>query len=1528
MIKSLLKQLKVLFFALLMFASRNILAQAQPCPLSNNQWQWPTHTNWFFGDAQKIRFGASGSAGPVVSSITGAGSPYKSYESCASASDESGNLVFFTNGVDAWDGGGNKLAVPGGRFLTGAENPTGDAGSAVQGVMIVKHPLDVNNYYIFTTDDAISGQDWNTTLGAAKTPVTYGFNCYVYNKLTNTISGPTRLKDAGGANYRSTEQVAATFHSNGIDVWIVTHEATPTTAPKNQTVSTRNYFAYKLTCSGLTTTPVVSSLGFYVTVGSDWASHSDRSNERASLQFNWAGNKAAASHHRGNGAISNINECVSLMDFNATTGVLSNSVNINGSTIDVSNPYDCEFSPSDNRLYVTFLSSPWDVPAINGKVAYYNLSAGNSYNLVSNISTSIDGGIIKLGGDGKMYTGSFGTNPWGYKNAVGVVSNPDGAASFNVAGLPTAAGSMSYGLPNAFIPPRDYLKIRDTSVTECDLPLDMGVRWKCKGTDAEDITLNGWSIKGTPAGGSITASNGIFNATAPGVYEVYYTICSIKDTALITVIACNCPVDLKVSQPKICIGNQVKLDSLVLGGPGVWSIDSVPTSTGTNPTLTISAGDTLFTSITGNKIGTYKLLFKDAADASCRDSVYIVVNPLPAPNIASFGPLCKDSIVTTMTLTPAIVGGVGQWAIDGVPSTNQFDPTLGSISSGPHLIGYLHSDANGCIFGDTLTVVVKALKNATITQAGPFCSNASSVNLTAATSGGVWSGTGITNPASGTFNPNNAGAGSHVITYAFPGLCNSADTMTIVVNPAKDATLSKHDSTVCTTDPSVNISVFPAQAGGVWTIISPIGSAGVITSPFVPGNYAAGDYKIEYSLANPCGDKDTLTMHVVGQFDATISVTAAQDTVCQSASSFTVTKVMAGGTWKATCGICIDNNGLFNPATATVGNNTVTYSNASNCGDTQTVNIFVLPAITSVITKDTALCVNQTYTPTNNWLPVDPATLGFPLVGVWQFVGAGNPLSLNAATGAFNAAIAGAGTYKITYSVSLYPCFIPDTITIRVDAMPNPLVTPVSPLCANAPIKVLTANTIGLWTTAAAAGTITGNNFNPATAGAGNWEVRNTVTNGKCSAWDTITITVKALPVINLTPIPDQCLGSALVDLRPYDQPDTGVWSGTGVTGTNFNPNSVGTKTLTYSIAGLCPVSKTIDVNVQTTPNPVITGDSVICENIATGMQLTADDAGGVWVGQGMNSATGLFTNAGLAPGYYPIEYQINSVLCKDTAFYTLRVLKVPKTDFVADKLEGCVWLGINYTDISDSVPVASKWQFNQGDGISEAIGFVNSKTYTTPGLYDSYLENTYANGCKSVELKEDYITAYGIPNAEFTSSPDLISTADPVASFSDQSSNDVVAWSWKFTDKGAPTTSTLQNPQVSFNSTEDDTVQVWQFVTTAGGCVDSISHDVIIRTNTVIYVPNSFTPNGDGVNDDFIPKGINFDEQGYEFLVFDRWGELIFKTNNATEPWNGTRNNTMHDAQIDVYVWKVTYVDHFSGIKQDPIVGHVSLIR
>ena len=188
-------------------------------------------------------FGTNGSGASTVGTLTGGAFWFPSYEAVSSVSDESGNLIFFTNGVSLWDAGGNAVAIPGGRLKTGAEIASGDAGSAVQGVFVVKHPLDPNNYYIFCTDDAIYGQNGTTN----------GFNYFVYNKTNATVTGPTRL-----GNYRTTEQVAATWHSNGIDIWIVTHEALPLGQEKPS--FTQKYNAYLLSCTGVNSTAVSSTL--------------------------------------------------------------------------------------------------------------------------------------------------------------------------------------------------------------------------------------------------------------------------------------------------------------------------------------------------------------------------------------------------------------------------------------------------------------------------------------------------------------------------------------------------------------------------------------------------------------------------------------------------------------------------------------------------------------------------------------------------------------------------------------------------------------------------------------------------------------------------------------------------------------------------------------------------------------------------------------------------------------------------------------------------------------------------------------------------------------------------------------------------------------------------------------------------------------------------------------------------------------------------------------------------------------------
>jgi gliding motility-associated-like protein len=1661
--KFLLKITTKSFVLFATFLLVNSLLTAQTCPASQNPWTWKSHSKWFYGEGNMLTF-PNGTGAPTVASTPTAGTwAAGSYESTASACDDNGNLLFYTNGTQVNAANGAVLSTA---LTTGDEN-NGQRGSSVQGVMIVRHPLNPDNYYIFCLDDAL-------------TP-TRGLYYFIYNKVSNTVGGGTRI-----GNFRTTEQIGATWHNNGVDIWIAIHRS-----------GTADMYSYLLTCTGVSNaaTPVISS-----NVVLNATSQTD--NDRSSFKFSWGGTKAVATAHLGGGNWDPANAVVAL-DFNKTTGAFTKNAAI-GTNV-TTNPYCVEWTTDDANIYMTEVTT-------SSIIKMSTAGWGNAATMIASkatINTTGQGGWIKVGGDGRMYRvgsgGSLGTisgNTW----------TPNAVAS---------PQTITYSLPNMFIPPQDYLEIQPVGpFCNTASAVDMSALWKCKGTSAEDPINYPTAWSGT----NVTNPNGMFNPNglAAGTYVITYTLCAIQDTEHVVITTCNvtCLDTTLKFQPAICAGVNVDLNTLKTNttSPGTWSIIGA----GANfPTINGST----FTTNSNTAGGTYTVrytLSPAPVDPSCAkyNERTIVVNAKPVVTLvnriicqgdaaATFdagagyttynwnngaGALqtfssttaatqtvyvtdakgCKDTATATLTVNPKPVVTLTNKIICQGDAAASFDAGAGyttyNWNNGAGALQTFSStvaatetvyvtDANGCKDTATATLTVNTkpvvtLTNQTICQGddaatfdagagfttynwnnGAGASQTFSTTANATHTVYVTDANGCKDTATATLTVNpkpnvsvasksicqgdaawvfdagagfttynwDAGAGAaqtfstsangpHTVIITDAKGCKDTATATLTVNPKPAVTLTNR--VICQGDAAVTFdagagytsynwnngsgasqtfsttanathTVFVADANGCKDTASatltvnpkpaitvadqtkcPLdGAQTFTTSPAGFTTYdwdnggaatptlstsVGGNHTVIVTDANGCKDTATAKLNILTQFDATISVTATQDTVCQSASSFSVTKVMAGGTWSATCGICIDNNGLFNPATATIGSNTITYSNSSSCGDTQTVNIFVLPVITSVLTKDTALCVNQQYTPSNNWLPVDPATLGFPVVGVWNFVGAGNPASLNPVTGAFDAAIAGAGTYKITYSVTMYPCFIQDTITIRVDAMPNPAITAVNPMCQNAAVTNLSATTIGVWTTTAPAGSITGNQFNPTTAGAGNWEVYNTVTNGKCQAKDTITIVVKQAPVINLTPIPDQCLGGPLVDLTQYDAPDTGTWSGNGVTGTNFNPSTVGTKTLTYSIGGLCPTSKTIDVTVQTTPNPSITGDSTICENATTDIQLTADKVGGTWVGSGMNAATGLFTLSGLAPGNYPIQYQMNGVLCKDTAFFNIRVIDVPKTDFIADRLVDCGYTQISFTDVSDSIPVHNTWQFNQGSGTYSDAQFIQIVSFNTPGVFDVSLINHYASGCTSTEYKDDYITVYPLPNAEFHSSPDIISTLNPLADFTDAStsSTNVTDWLWKFTTKGTPTTSTLQNPEVNFSSVNDDTIPVWLFITDAHGCVDSVKHDVILRTNTVLYVPNAFTPNEDGVNDGFIPKGINFDEKGYEFIVFDRWGEVIFKTNNATEAWNGKRDNNLRDAQIDVYVWKVTYVDHFSGIKQDPIVGHVSLIR
>ena len=101
---------------------------------------------------------------------------------------------------------------------------------------------------------------------------------------------------------------------------------------------------------------------------------------------------------------------------------------------------------------------------------------------------------------------------------------------------------------------------------------------------------------------------------------------------------------------------------------------------------------------------------------------------------------------------------------------------------------------------------------------------------------------------------------------------------------------------------------------------------------------------------------------------------------------------------------------------------------------------------------------------------------------------------------------------------------------------------------------------------------------------------------------------------------------------------------------------------------------------------------------------------------------------------------------------------------------------------------------------------------------------------------------------------------------------------------------------------------------------------NVVTTCISTLFVPNSFTPNGDRQNDLFGPVGVNIYE--FEFYIFDRWGEQVFYSSDINNKWDGTYNGK--PVQMDVYVWKASYrtEESHGGLKSRQQFGTVTVLR
>lgn len=905
-------------------------------------------------------------------------------------------------------------------------------------------------------------------------------------------------------------------------------------------------------------------------------------------------------------------------------------------------------------------------------------------------------------------------------------------------------------------------------------------------SNAADFILTGASVNGGTWNG-VGVAGGFFSPSAAGIgtHNVTYNYtnndgCNSVDTRTVNVVAA--PVVNAGTDIPLCSNGSVynliadvNVQGGTFSGPGVQNLNFNP-------------------AIAGVGVHQVNYTFTDQSTGCARaDFRYITVTPPQALSVGANQSVCIDA--TPIPLNGESIPG-GTWSGNAV-SASMFSPAIAGI--GTHIIAYAVPDANGCLASATKTITVVALPTV---EAGPdlfVCSGNPLVSLngTGSPIGGVFSGDHL---IGGNFDVASSGPGVFPLTYTFTNAigCTNTDTKNVVVD-AGALVNAGADFSVCAGDPLVNLASRVAPGGG--TFVGP----GVNGSNFNTA-LGPGSYNITYTLENSYGcsgsDNFTITVHALPVVNA-----GSARSLCfnEPAYDLSLTAIPSGGSFFGP-GV---NGNLFDPSTAGVGSHTVyyTYQNANGCTATspRTITVTNLPEVNGG--PNIFMCVDGSL--------VDLDAGVAPENGTWTGPGIIN--------GIFNPAQAGTGVHLARYTITqANGCsnFDERVITVfdelAVDAGHDVTV------CANASVISLsnTANVNGgAWTGTS----VSGSNFNPA-IGPGSYVVTLNYSNFYgCSGSDTRTINVIAPQSVSVGSDVTVCSTATTIDLATGVSPLGGTFSGTGLTGNNFNPAlaGIGVHPILYAVTDAlgCRSSKVRTITVAAPPAIDAGPNKVVClSNGLVDLDLGASITGGTWTG---NSTSGSFFNpqqAGL--GTYVMNYVYDDGLgCTSRDVKTITVRADASVD-AGNPISMCV----------NQSPFDLSNQPDRAGGTWSGLGVTNAifnPAMAGPGAHTLTYRYTDAFGCVAHDTKS--VTVYDKPWVSVGSPLTLCNTADAIslspAAFP-------AGGSWN----GPGLSGTFFNPQVVGTGTHNVTYNV----TNANGCSNSATKAITV----IVPAPINTGPN------------------------------------------------------------------------------------
>ncbi len=291
-----------------------------------------------------------------------------------------------------------------------------------------------------------------------------------------------------------------------------------------------------------------------------------------------------------------------------------------------------------------------------------------------------------------------------------------------------------------------------------------------------------------------------------------------------------------------------------------------------------------------------------------------------------------------------------------------------------------------------------------------------------------------------------------------------------------------------------------------------------------------------------------------------------------------------------------------------------------------------------------------------------------------------------------------------------------------------------------------------------------------------------------------------------------------------------------------------------------------------------------------------------------------------------PSEFEINLQVtdefnCKDSISGLIDWRPAPAILIVSpETAANCAPLATTFNNLSWPIDSTYSFTWDFGDGSMLSNNMNPNHEYLQEGVFDVTISIESPIGCYVDTVFQNLITVEAPPIANFDYSPDKPTQFDSSIDLMDKSER-AVSWRWFFDQRDS---TWMQDPTYIFADTGQHTVEL--IVQDFYGCADTMLQIVDVVPQVTYFLPNAFSPNGDGENDYFSAKGIVDEMLDFEMSIFDRWGGLLFSTTNPNFEWDGNHQLDGKIVSKGVYVYLMNYTTRRGKLFQEQ--GMISLIR